>query len=239
LSAEYDNIKGTIKWKPFIPPPAPEEGVRSFWLYTVFLVGESLACKFFNCDELGFMNLHAVQYHENILNPDGLHPITFFEGTSITTFVPPKRNIQLVDGCFHVNLDAIQYNDTLFKNTWTFSTSTALFGGVRMTDFAACKLCTSTGCKSDVLPCQWHAAVDTELWYYMYIYFETGEFAMFTFSPTTPVAQDTESNSDPKYKGYVVLTTENAMDPLQNAVADADNNTATIFTTLKRSCASS
>jgi len=234
-SAEYDNIQGTIKWKPLIPPPAPEEGVRSFWLYTVFSVGESPACKYFNCDELGFMNHHAVQYDDNIPNPDGLHPITFFEGTSITAFVPLKRNIQLVDGCFHVHL----HNATLLKNMWMFSTSTALFGAVNMTDFAACTSCTSTGCKSDVLPCQWHATVDAKLWYYMHIYFENGEFNVFTFSPTTPVAPDTESNSDPKYTGYVVLSTENDMDPLQKAVARANNNTATIFTTQTRSCASS
>jgi len=235
-SAEYDNIQGTIKWTPRIPPPAPDEGVRSFWLYTVFSVGESLACKSFNCDELGFMEHHAAaQYDNNIPNPDGLHPITFFEGTSITAFVPPKRNIPLTDGCFRVNSDAAEYNATLLKNTWTFSTSTALFGDARATDFAACTSCTSTGCQSDVLPCQWHAAVDAEVWYYMYIYLENGEFALFTFTP----AQALENNSDPTYKGYAVLSTENGMDPLQNAVADADNNTATIFSTPKRSCAGS
>jgi len=232
-SADYDNIQGTIKWTPRIPPPAPDEGVRSFWLYTVFSVGESLACQSFNCDELGFMRHHAARYENRIPNPDGLHPITFFEGTSITAFVPPKRNIQLVDGCFHVNSDAAEYNATLLRNTWTFSASAALFGGVA--GFAACTSCTSTGCQSDVLPCQWHAAVDAEVWYYMYIYLENGEFALFTFTP----AQDPGSNSDPTYKGYVVVSTENAADPLQNAVADADNNTATIFTTPKRSCASS
>jgi len=239
-SAEYDNIQGTIKWKPRIPPPAPGEGVRSFWLYTVFSVGESLACKFFNCDELGFMQQDGVRYEDNIPNPDGLHPITFFQGTSITAFVPPPRNVQLVDGCFHVHSGAVEYNATLLTNTWTFGISTALFGGVRMADFPACKSCTPTGCQSDVMPCQWHAAVPAELWYYMYVYFENGGFAVFTFTPTTtPVAQDTESNAGLQYKGHTVLSAHHTMDPLQNAVAEADNNTATIFTTPTRSCASS
>jgi len=85
-SGEYNNIQGTIKWKPRVPY-APGNGLP-FWLYTVFSVGESLACKFYNCDESAFLEEHAAQYADDIPNPDGHHPITFFEGTSITAFVP-------------------------------------------------------------------------------------------------------------------------------------------------------
>jgi len=87
-SGEYDNIQGTIKWKPRVPYAPGND--RPFWLYTVFSVGESLACKFYNCDESAFLEEHAAQYADDIPNPDGHHPITFFEGTSITAFVPPR-----------------------------------------------------------------------------------------------------------------------------------------------------
>jgi len=87
-SGEYDNTQGTIKWKPRVPYAAGNE--RPFWLYTVFSVGESLACKFYNCDEDAFLKKHAAHYADDIPNPDGHHPITFFEGTSITAFVPPR-----------------------------------------------------------------------------------------------------------------------------------------------------
>ena len=87
-SGEYDNIQGTIKWKPRVPY-APGNN-RSFWLYTVFSVGESLACKFYHCDEAAFLEEHAAQYADDIPHPDGHHPITFFEGTSMTALVPPR-----------------------------------------------------------------------------------------------------------------------------------------------------
>jgi len=39
-SGEYDNIKGTIQWKPKIAPTADRQ---EYWLYTMFSVGESNA----------------------------------------------------------------------------------------------------------------------------------------------------------------------------------------------------
>ena len=230
-SAEYDNIQGTIKWKPRIP----QKNTTSFWLYTVFSVGESLACKFHNCDESGFFKLHAAKYVDDIPNPDGHHPITFFEGTSITAFVPHTRSIVLPDGCIVLESDAFEYNPNTSTNMWTFHTTAFLFGDVQVEEFAVCTSCSDSDCDSEVIPCRWFSSTDSTWWYSMYIYFSNGDFTMFTFALKTSDVQNSTSTNMTEYEGYAISPAES--DPFLKIVTATNSENTTIFTTPNRKCA--
>jgi len=159
-SGEYDNIKGTIQWKPKIAPTA---GGQEYWLYTMFLVGESNACKHFNCDEAAFVAQRS-RFSDVIPNPDGLHPLTFFEGTIMNAFVPYNPPLTIETGCIHATYT------TEAKTSITFRLREALFGVQRVTDFDFCVGCVNSVCRYDVMPCRWRSTIDTKWSYYMYVF---------------------------------------------------------------------
>ena len=159
-SGEYDNIKGTIRWKPKIAPTA---GGQEYWLYTMFSVGESKACKFFNCDEAAFAP-HITKFSDVVPNPDGTHPLTFFEGTEMSAFVPYNPPFAIASGCILANSSAAA------PGRITFRLKKTLFGGQRVTDFDFCVGCVNSVCQYDVMPCRWRSIIDTKWSYYMYVF---------------------------------------------------------------------
>jgi len=242
-SGEYQNVRGTIRWKPKIIPAATNVLPHSqYWLYTVFSVGESLACKFYNCDEVAFAAHHTAKYADDIPNPDGQHPLTFFEGTSMTVFIPHKRPHAILAGCIRLDPTAIQYEQNTQSNAVTFRMSHSLFGEQRVTDFAFCTACIEGSCQLDVMPCRWQASIDSTWWYYMFLYWEVGGSGLFAFRVNTPGVQDSEYSEQTEFKGYTVSSAPGASNPVFVPGFTGDASTASnisLFTTRAHRCASS
>jgi len=167
-SGEYDNIKGTIQWKPKIAPIPG--GQQEYWLYTMFMVGESLACKLYNCDEAAFA-LDAYKFADRSTNPDGTHPLTLFEGTSVSAFFPFDPPFSMASACIPVD-------NTTSAEQLLFQLPTDLFGKQRVTDFEFCTGCVNSLCQHDVMPCRWRSAIDIKWTYYMYVFHPSAETAL-------------------------------------------------------------
>ena len=235
-SGEYDNIKGTIKWKPQFQAAVGQQ----YWLYTTFSVGESLACKFFNCDEAAF-EVEKFKYRDEIPNPDGLHPLSFFEGTSMVGFVPQKLPMRIKSGCVRVgDGDSVQFDESKQTNALSFQISRSLFGTQRITDFSFCAACVDNVCERDVMPCRWQSLVDTTWRYYMYIFYkpQTGAEmpppAIFSFHIQTPGVIDSDYSDETVFTGYTVSSTPGPETPVYIPVLA--NITSFIYTTEDREC---
>jgi hypothetical protein len=167
-SGEYDNIKGTIQWKPKITPTAVGQ---EYWLYTMFSVGESKACKFFNCDEAALYT-HMSQFSDVVPNTDGLHPLTFFEGTEVSAFVPYNPPFVVTSACF------LAADTSVSTGSLTFRLTQDLFGSQRITDFDFCEGCINSVCQYDVMPCRWRSTVDIKWSFYMAVFHPSADMPL-------------------------------------------------------------
>jgi len=238
-SGVYENAQGTIKWRPKMPirmGPTPVQAPQ-YWLYTTFWVGESIACKFYNCDEAVFAAEHAQNYADDLPYPDGHHPLTFFEGTSITALIPHKIEHDVQDGCIELHAAAIQYVNTTQTNALLFQMSTTLFGDQRVSDFDFCASCIDGTCHSSVMPCRWQSSIDSTWRYYMYLYLRSGDSVMLVFKIDSSGVQDSEYSNNTVFKGYTVTSAFGAQSPV---LLSLNNRTSMIvFTTPYRKCADS
>ena len=241
-SGEYENARGTIKWRPQIPLPVdpPSEHPPQYWLYTTFWVGESMACRLYNCDEAVFAEHYAHSYTDDYAhdfpNPDGHHPLTFFEGTSIAALIPHKIPADVLDGCIKLDAGAIQYENSTQTNSLHFRMTAALFGDRRVSDFDFCASCVNGTCQSHIMPCRWQSSVDSTWWYYMYLYLPDVDSVMLTFKLHTTDVQDSEYSDETEFKGYTVSSAFGSQSPVFLFPHSESINT-TVFTTPHRRCA--
>ena len=205
-SGQYDNIMGTIRWKPNIPVPAASHPATEYWLYTVFSVGDSLACQLYNCDEARFSQHRAQVHTDTIPNANGVRPITLLEGTRITAFLPDSTIVGAMDpGCI---TESGNNTDNATTNAWhTFRMSAALFGTQRVTDFAFCVACVHATCHNNVVtPCRWQSLVDATWWYYMDLYLPGANASepavQFQFRVMSPKVQDSEYTEHTDFIGH-------------------------------------
>ena len=95
----YDN---TVSWTPFANKLVPPEN-KDFWVYNIFVVGESEACLRYNCDEnMVLMNLR--QHIKTQLYPAKDITIDFLPGSVFSYIVPsPLTVLNLVASGSQVN----------------------------------------------------------------------------------------------------------------------------------------
>jgi len=215
-SGEYDNVRGTVKWVPRVQTRTDNTNTSElvkYWLYTLFSVGESLPCLLYNCDESAFVE-NSHKHTDAVPYPDGLHPLTFFEGTSMTAFLSRSGILNMEPGCLKLNGGAGSGSQPWYDNntntfSFTFKMVVALIGPQRVTDFSICRNCLGGACQtSTIIPCRWQSTTDTTWWYFMYVHMPNTDRnhdpVVFQFKILQYGTQDSEYSDETIFIGHYV-----------------------------------
>jgi hypothetical protein len=177
VSGSYFNEKGVLSWKPTI-----ESSASDFYLYHMFLVGESYSCKSHNCIDSYVYDVPAemTKMRNAKIGPDSNPPLLIMQGSRFALSELPKVPFAMLDNCLTVALAAPSFFNgqilTKYYSTRTLAEFAQDFG-----DFDACLGCVNGKCNSGVLPCKYYDTAQSKTFYTMQVYKGDLPAALLTF----------------------------------------------------------
>lgn len=152
-SARYGNELGVLTWTPEITGSA-----ANYYLYTMFMVGESEACREHACDESAVLS--ALDAHvARAPFPEERTPLVVMQGSRVGLKRAPTARFALEPGCFVI--DAVGGASPV---TYTITPDAANFAQ-DLADLGACTECVRGVCPASSAPCQYYDAVADTVYY--------------------------------------------------------------------------
>ena len=152
-SARYGNELGVLTWTPDITGAAAE-----YYLYTMFMVGESEACREHGCDEAAVYSAMDTHLAREPF-PEERTPLVLMQGSRVGLKRAPTPRFALQPGCFAI--DAVAGDA---PKTYTITPSAAHFAQ-DLGALDACTGCVRGVCPASSAPCQFYDAAAGETYY--------------------------------------------------------------------------
>ena len=229
VSDDYFNTKGVLSWKPNI-----ESSASDFYLYHMFLVGESYSCKSHNCIDSKVYDDSAemTKMRNAKIDPDSNPPLLIMQGSRFALSEVPKVPFVMLDNCLTVALAAPSFSNGQILTKYYYTRTLAGFAQ-DFGDFDECLGCVSGVCNSGVLPCKYYDSTQSKTFYTMQVYKGDLPAALLTFWLSN--SADATTGDEITLEAYAVTHPGKPEQSLSTAETYATGDK--LFTTENKRCA--
>ena len=177
VSDDYYNEKGVLSWKPSIDAPGTE-----FFLYHMFLFGESHACRHHACqDSKVYEDSAELSKIRNAKIDDSNPPLLIMQGSRFALSSLPKVPFSMQDNCLQIALAAPSFTDGQIVTKYYITKANALFAQ-DFGSFDECLGCSGGVCGLGKLPCKYFDTSTQKTYFTAKVYTAASETSeLFTF----------------------------------------------------------
>tara|TARA_B100001142_G_scaffold254224_1_gene255174 strand:- start:3043 stop:16521 length:13479 start_codon:yes stop_codon:yes gene_type:complete len=178
VSDDYYNEKGVLSWKPSIDAPGTE-----FFLYHMFLFGESHACRHHNCQDAKVYEDSAElsKIRNAKIDPDSNPSLLIMQGSRFALSSLPKVPFKMQDNCLQIALAAPSFTDGQIVTKYYITKANALFAQ-DFGSFDECLGCSGGVCGLGKLPCKYFDTSTQKTYFTANVYTAASESSeLFTF----------------------------------------------------------
>ena len=178
VSDDYYNEKGVLSWKPSIDAPGTE-----FFLYHMFLFGESHACRHHACQDAKVYEDSAElsKIRNAKIDPDSNPPLLIMQGSRFALSSLPKVPFEMQDNCLQIALAAPSFTDGQIVTKYYITKANALFAQ-DFGSFDECLGCSGGVCGLGKLPCKYFDTSTQKTYFTAKVYTAASETSeLFTF----------------------------------------------------------
>ena len=178
ISGDYYNEKGVLSWKPSIDAPGTE-----FFLYHMFLFGESHACRQHACQDAKVYDDSAElsKIRNAKIDPGSNPPLLIMQGSRFALSSLPKVPFEMQDNCLQIALAAPSFTDGQIVTKYYITKANALFAQ-DFGSFDECLGCSGGVCGLGKLPCKYFDTSTQKTYFTAKVYTAASETSeLFTF----------------------------------------------------------